>query len=253
MHGLHLQRSTKTFLQSVLSELVRYKSRLQNCNCTLSIVTVSGSDNVRLDFWNCRLIGISWNFSSHVSRKPFPADPAELIMPLAGFRAAQGKEGLESVLIAGTLGSFAGTAFWYLIGRWLGRARIRLLIARSGRWLAMSPKDFDQAERFFSRHAEKSVFIGRVVPGLRSLISIPAGIIEMPLLKFTAYSLVGTFIWTTALGLAGYFLGTQIDGIAWLINLSSNIFFGILVLIYLYRVTFPGSNEITNTPTGAQP
>jgi membrane protein DedA with SNARE-associated domain len=166
----------------------------------------------------------------------FPPIPSELIMPLAGFKAARGEFNLTLVVLAGSFGSVAGAAFWYYVGRWLGRERLKKLAARHGRWLTVSPKDIDAAASWFQRHCGKSVLIGRLVPTVRTLISVPAGIAEMPLRKFLAYSAVGTAIWSGFLAATGYALEDQYRNVAGWVNPVTNIVIGILIVWYAYRV-----------------
>jgi len=166
----------------------------------------------------------------------FPPIPSELIMPLAGFNAAQGRMGLVGVILAGTLGSLAGAVLWYLLGRAVGTARLRRLAARHGRWLTVTPGELDRADAWFDRHGGVAVFLGRLVPTVRTLISIPAGLSEMPLGRFLAWSGLGTLIWTTLLALAGYLLEDayhRVEG--WVNPVSTVVVLGIVGL-YLWRV-----------------
>jgi membrane protein DedA with SNARE-associated domain len=129
----------------------------------------------------------------------FPPIPSELIMPLAGFVAAKGQLNPVLVVLAGTLGSLLGALPWYYAGRWLGEARVCAFAARHGRWLTLGEKEIGQAIRWFERHGRIAVLVGRLVPTVRTLISLPAGMARMPLLPFLAYSAVGTLAWTAAL------------------------------------------------------
>jgi membrane protein DedA with SNARE-associated domain len=106
----------------------------------------------------------------------FPPIPSELIMPLAGFQAARGEMSLIAVFLAGTAGSVAGAVLWYWIGMKYGAERLRRLAARHGRWLTLSPADVDNAIGWFDRHGAAAVGFGRLLPGIRTLISVPAGI-----------------------------------------------------------------------------
>jgi membrane protein YqaA with SNARE-associated domain len=114
----------------------------------------------------------------------FPPIPSEVIMPLAGFAAARGQLSLIGVFLAGTAGSLSGALVWYGVGRWLGRERLRRFATRHGRWLTLSPAEVDRASAWFARRGGLSVLIGRVIPGVRSLISVPAGVAGMPLTPF---------------------------------------------------------------------
>ena len=171
----------------------------------------------------------------------FPPIPSEMIMPLAGFSAAQGKLHVVPVLLAGIVGSLAGAVFWYLVGRWVGAERLKRWTARHGRWLTITPADVDQASAWFEQHGGIAVLIGRLVPAVRTLFSVPAGLAAMPPLKFLTYSALGTGIWTAFLTAAGYLLEDQHQRVAGWLNPVSNVVIGVLVLWYLYRVaTFGG-------------
>lgn len=166
----------------------------------------------------------------------FPPIPSELIMPLAGFTAAQGQLDIWLVILAGTVGSVAGAWLWYEFGRRVGMRRICELADRHGRWLTMSTDDVSRAKGWFDRHGWVAVFTGRLVPAIRTLISVPAGIARMPRLPFLFYSTIGSLLWTALLAGAGYLLQSQYTLIeAWLDPVST----AVLVLMvgwYLYRV-----------------
>lgn len=136
----------------------------------------------------------------------FPPLPSEVILPLAGFAAAQGTLGLVEVLIWTTAGSVVGALALYGIGAWLGRRRMYAIVERMP---LIKAADVERTEAWFGRHGSKAVFFGRMIPIFRSLISIPAGIERMPLLRFTLLTTAGSAIWNTIFVLAGYFLGAN--------------------------------------------
>ena len=166
----------------------------------------------------------------------FPPIPSELIMPLAGFTAARGELNIVGVVVAGTAGSIAGALLWYYVGRWVGCERLERNAARYGRWLTIAPEEVDDAMRWFRRHGGKAVLIGRLIPAVRTLISVPAGIFDMRLPVFLAYTGVGTAAWTALLAGAGYLLEGQYRQVSEYLNPASNAIFGAIVLWYLYRV-----------------
>jgi membrane protein DedA with SNARE-associated domain len=166
----------------------------------------------------------------------FPPVPSELIMPLAGFAAARGELGFFGVVLAGTAGSLAGALFWYEIGRRVGVERLRRWTERHGRWLTMSPDELDRAIDWFRRHAGRSVLLGRLVPAVRTLISVPAGVASMRLPVFLAWTSAGTAMWTTFLAGMGYLLEGGYQQVAHWVNPVSNVVVAALVLGYLYRV-----------------
>ncbi len=166
----------------------------------------------------------------------FPPIPSELIMPLAGFSAARGELNLMIVIIAGSIGSLLGALLWYYIGRKIGAERLERWAAKHGRWLTLSPNEVEQSCAWFNRHGGKAVFIGRLIPAVRTLISVPAGIAGMPLGSFLLYSAAGTILWTALLATAGYLLQSQYDKVGHWMNPISNVVIGLVVLGYIYRV-----------------
>ncbi len=139
----------------------------------------------------------------------FPPIPSELIMPLGGYLTAQGRLSFWPVVIAGSIGSLLGAGFWYYIGHRLGRERLIGWAERHGAWVAMTPDDIERGTGWFQRHGAVSVFFCRLLPFLRTVISIPAGVTGMSLAPFLIYSALGTFIWTAALAWGGQVLGNQ--------------------------------------------
>ncbi len=169
----------------------------------------------------------------------FPPIPSELFMPMAGYVAARGDMTLPGVIAAGTLGSLAGAWFWYALGRAIGPDRARQLAARHGRWLTLHPRDIDRGAAWFERHGAPAVLFGRMVPAIRSVISVPAGIAHMPVRRFLLYSGIGSFVWTTLLMTAGYRLGEDFDKVAVWAGPVSNGVVTLLIAGYLWRlVTF---------------
>ncbi len=136
----------------------------------------------------------------------FPPLPSELILPLAGFAASQGRLVLWQVLVWTTLGSVVGALALYGLGAWLGRDRLLRLVDRLP---LVTTDDVLTAESWFGRHGHRAVLIGRLVPVVRSLVSVPAGVARMPLTKFCLLTVLGSALWNTALVTAGYVLGEQ--------------------------------------------
>lgn len=166
----------------------------------------------------------------------FPPIPSEIIMPLAGFSAASGNLSLALVIIVGSAGAILGALFWYLIGRWIGANRAVTLAARHGRLMTVTPQDMRHALGWFARHGNKAVFWGRLIPGLRSLISIPAGVAGMRLGPFLLWTALGSMIWTAFLAICGFWLHANYDRITGWIDPASKIVLAIFVVLYLYRV-----------------
>lgn len=133
----------------------------------------------------------------------FPPIPSEVILPLAGFAAGQGRMSLLAAIFWTTLGSVVGAIALYYLGVALGRDRVRLIAARLP---LVKLSDIDRTEAWFARHGVKTVFFGRMIPIFRSLISIPAGVERMPIGTFMLYTTLGSLIWNTAFISAGYLL-----------------------------------------------
>ncbi|BCJ62478.1 DedA family protein [Micromonospora endophytica] len=134
----------------------------------------------------------------------FPPIPSEVILPLAGFAAAQGRMSVVGAIFWTTLGSLLGALALYYIGAGLGRERTRAIAAKLP---LVKVSDIDRTEEWFIKHGVKAVFFGRMIPIFRSMISIPAGVERMPVLTFVLYTTLGSLIWNTTFVLAGYLLG----------------------------------------------
>jgi membrane protein DedA with SNARE-associated domain len=139
----------------------------------------------------------------------FPPIPSEVVLPLAGFVAADGSASFAGMVVAATVGSMVGACALYGIAAAIGPLRLRALVARHGRWFGLDEADLDKTEEWFDRRASMAVLVCRCIPLMRSLISIPAGFRRMPLLPFTIFSAAGSLVWNVLLIGAGYLLGEQ--------------------------------------------
>jgi len=174
----------------------------------------------------------------------FPPIPSELIMPLAGFNAAQGVGSLIGAIIAGTVGSVAGLSVWYWIAVRFGLRRLKILSDRMGRFFMMDAEDIDNACRWFDRHGVSAVMFGRLLPTIRTLISVPAGLASMPFWVFLAFSAAGTFLWTGFLTITGYLLESQYSRVeAWINPLSTFVVVGVIILYIWGVATYPGRHQ----------
>jgi membrane protein DedA with SNARE-associated domain len=165
----------------------------------------------------------------------FPPIPSELIMPLAGFtaRATPDRLNVAGVFLAGLVGSVAGALVWYYPGKFLGEKRLKAWADRYGKWLTVSSKDITKATRWFDSQGSKAVFIGRLIPGVRTLISVPAGISNMHLLPFLFYTTLGSAAWVGLLTYSGYVLGSQYELVDKYLAPVSKIVLGSLLLIFI--------------------
>lgn len=166
----------------------------------------------------------------------FPPIPSELIMPLAGYAAARGDINPIGALVAGNAGSLLGALAWYVVGYRLGAKQFRRIVKRHGRWLTISVSDVDRAQQWFNRYGSVAVCVGRLIPAVRSVISVPAGIAQMELRRFLLWSSIGTFAWTSLLVGLGYVMGTRFTEVhAWLQPVSWAIIAS-AVGVYVYRL-----------------
>lgn len=137
----------------------------------------------------------------------FPPIPSEIVMPFAGFLVGQGRFTFVSVVLAGVVGSLVGALCIYAIGVHASEGALRRFVQRHGHLLLVSLSDYERALDMFERHGELAVFLGRLVPGVRSLVSLPAGLVRMPLPSFITYTVLGTGLWSSALAYVGFVLG----------------------------------------------
>jgi len=167
----------------------------------------------------------------------FPPIPSEIIMPLAGFLSTQGEFSFLGVAIAGTIGSVLGALLLYYAGRKVGADRLKCWADSYGRWLMLSSEDIGRAQAWFHRRGAVAVFVCRLVPGLRSMISIPAGIEGMNLSRFVIFSALGTGVWATVLAYLGRVLGRNYEMVSnYLGPLSYMVLSGFLVCYIVYVV-----------------
>jgi membrane protein DedA with SNARE-associated domain len=166
----------------------------------------------------------------------FPPIPSELIIPFAGFAAARGELSYFGVLAAATVGAVTGMLPWYFAGRIFGLERVRYLADRFGRLMAFNSDEIDTAVSWFKRYGPIIVLFGRLIPLIRTLISIPAGLSRMSLPVFLAASTAGALIWNTVLTTAGYLLNEHYEVIEVVLDPLSYIVLALVVAIYLFRV-----------------
>lgn len=163
----------------------------------------------------------------------FPPIPSEVVMPLAGFSATNGDLTLWGVILAGMVGSVLGAIPLYYLGRWIGTERLTRWAESHGHWILLSPNELERSESWFQRHSKTAVFIGRLVPGVRSLISIPAGMYRMPLPSFLLLTAAGTLLWAGLLAAAGRLLGERYEAVSRYLGPATWIVLGGLFLWYV--------------------
>tara|TARA_Y100001968_G_C19288780_1_gene683118 strand:- start:88 stop:744 length:657 start_codon:yes stop_codon:yes gene_type:complete len=153
-----------------------------------------------------------------------PPIPSELIMPLGGFYVYQGQLNFVPVVLAGLIGTVLGALPWYGIGRIVNEERLELWLAKNGYWLGIKPEELSRSRRWFNKYGVSLVFWGRLVPGIRTLISVPAGIELMPFLPFVIWTSAGSLIWTLFLTCAGFYLGDSYSNIEIWLSPFSKVF-----------------------------
>ncbi|OTG92037.1 DedA family protein [Acinetobacter sp. ANC 3813] len=164
----------------------------------------------------------------------FPPIPSEIIMPSAGYTASQGQLLLIGVIIAGCIGSLAAAAVLYWVGRQFSHAAIFRFVDRYGKYLFIKSADVEKSLAWFEHYGHRIVFVGRMVPAVRSLISIPAGMSRMPFWKFMFYSSLGTIIWTTFLAYVGFYFGENQAMMHQIFSQVGYVIMAIVVVIILW-------------------
>ena len=180
--------------------------------------------------------GYAGIFAVMLAESIFPPIPSELIIPFAGFAAANGDLNFFGVLIAATVGAVVGMLPWYYAGRLFGLERVRRLADRFGRVMTLNAEEIDVAVNWFHRFGPIIVLFGRLMPLIRTLISIPAGLARMPLPIFLLASTSGALIWNIILTTAGYLLHEHYELVEVILDPLSYVVLALVVLIYLVRL-----------------
>ncbi|MGQ4648829.1 VTT domain-containing protein [Lyngbya aestuarii] len=168
----------------------------------------------------------------------FPPLPSEIVMPLAGFTATQGSLKIYWVILTGTVGTVLGTLPWYYMGWRLPERRLKRLVDQYGKWLAISIEDIENVQKWFRKHGNKVVLFGRFVPGIRTLISLPAGFNRMNFGLFLFYTTLGSAIWVGALAYSGYLLGNNYQVVASYVGSASKfvwIILAVALIVWIVR------------------
>jgi membrane protein DedA with SNARE-associated domain len=167
----------------------------------------------------------------------FPPIPSEVVLPLAGSLSLTGRFSIPLITIVGMLGSLTGAFLFYGLGKWLGEERVRSFIGKFGKYALLSVDDFDKSKDWFDKYDEWVIFFSRMVPIVRSLISIPAGVSNMNLAKFSIYTILGTALWSFILSYAGRLLGEQWPVITDFINTYQNVVLAVAIFAVVAFVT----------------
>lgn len=169
----------------------------------------------------------------------FPPIPSEIILCFGGFMTTSTKLTIVGVIISATIGSVLGAIILYFIGKILNKERlIKIVSGKVGKILRLKEKDIEMADKWFDTKGAKTVFICRFIPIVRSLISIPAGMSEMPFPKFLILTTLGTAIWNTVLTILGSIMGENWSKIVEIIDKYANITLIILIIVFVIGVTY---------------
>jgi len=159
-----------------------------------------------------------------------PPIPSELIMPLGGFYVSQGQLDFFPVVLAGLIGTVIGALPWYGIGRLVNEERLEQWLEKNGRWIGINPQELARSRKWFNRYGVSLVFWGRLVPGIRTLISVPAGVELMPMTPFLIWTTAGSLVWSLFLTTTGFYLGDNYSNIEIWISPFSSIVKTIIIL-----------------------
>ncbi len=165
-----------------------------------------------------------------------PPIPSEIIMPLGGFFVYQGNLNFYILVLFGLLGTVLGALPWYYLGRFLNEKKLANLVENKGKFLGITSKDLNKSKLWFDKYGVPLVFWGRLVPGIRTLISVPAGIELMPLKKFLVWTTLGSFIWVVLLSLSGVVFGENYKLIVNYVDNLKIVIKPFLILILVFFV-----------------
>lgn len=178
----------------------------------------------------------------------FPPIPSEAVLPLAGFASSEGESSLLGMILAATAGSLVGAWVLYGVAFAIGDERLHGFVDRHGRWLGLKLADVERAETWFERRSDVAVLVGRCIPIIRSLVSIPAGFQRMPLLRFSVLTVIGSAIWNTVLISAGALLGDQWRRVADAVGVFQLVVLAIIVVLVAFflwkRIVAPRVSRI---------
>lgn len=162
--------------------------------------------------------------------------PSEVTMPFAGSLVVSGKFDFLLVVIVGTLGNLVGSILAYALGYWGQEAVVRKLIQKYGKFILVSEHEYDHAEAWFRKHGDLIVLLSRVLPAIRTFISLPAGVAHMNFKKFVTYTVLGCFIWSVALTWIGVKLGERWDTIGVYFHKFDAVLFVLILIAVFYYI-----------------
>lgn len=201
-------------------------------------------DYFLLFFERTTYFGVFFLMTIESSFIPFPS---EIVVPPAGYLASKGKMNLLGVILAGTLGSLAGALINYYLALKLGRPMVIKFLRRYGKYVLLTEASLYRVEKFWGEHGPFGTFVGRLLPGIRQVISIPAGFAKMGLTLFCIYTSLGAGIWCTFLALCGYFFGKNEELLKKSLSEGSYISIGlvlVLTVIYIFYKRYKRTKQV---------
>lgn len=166
----------------------------------------------------------------------FPPIPSEAVLPLAGFVAGRGDASYFGMVLAATMGSIIGAWALYGIAAGIGPLRLHRFVVRFGRWFGIKEHDLARAEEWFDRRSDAAVLVGRCIPLIRSIVSVPAGFRRMPLVRFTVLTAIGSTVWNAALIGAGAILGERWERVGSVVGLLQGVVIVVVVALLAWFV-----------------
>ena len=165
-----------------------------------------------------------------------PPIPSEIIMPLGGFFVYQGNLNFYILVIFGLIGTVLGALPWYYLGKFLNEKKLANFVESKGKFLGITSKDLNKSKLWFDKYGVSLVFWGRLIPGIRTLISVPAGIELMPLKKFLLWTTLGSLIWVVLLSLSGYIFGENYRNIEIYIDNFKGFIKPLFIIILIFLI-----------------
>lgn len=175
-------------------------------------------------------------FCLMVLENVLPAIPSEIVLPLVGHIVVVSHLNFLVALLVATFGSMVGTVMWYVIGWYLSADQLEKFLKKYGVYFAITAKDFHKARRFFEKYEIPAVFFGRMIPGIRTIISLPAGSVHMPFHIFFAYSIAGSLVWNAGLMFLGAAVFTDLTLVDAYIRPVTHIIIALLAGTYILQV-----------------
>ena len=225
---------SKTGQRNSLAFCVSNSIKLVICSFELDLYTVNTMTQWVITYISTH--GYFGVFVLMIAENLFPPIPSEVILPFVGQSIAKGELNFLLALFVASIGSLIGTSFWFLLGWFASTEKLEKFIKKYGGYVAISLRDFKKATKFFEKYEVPAVIFGRMLPGVRSVISIPAGSVRMKWRLFLAYSLIGTVIWNICLMTFGYIVLNDFSVVEQYMKPVSDGIIYLFIAIYIVQV-----------------